>query len=187
VAKEFIIYCDESDKKGTYFSNFYGGALVCSKDLSLIEDTIKAKKLELNFHQEVKWSKVTAVYCDKYIKLIDCFFDFIKQNKVKIRIMFTQNIYIANNLSDYHKEHEYFILYYQFVKCAFGLRYSNDTAGTINVRIYFDKLPINTLEKVENFKSYIYGISKTPPLRNVQVLIPKNQIAEVDSKQHVIL
>lgn len=26
--KEYIIFCDESDKYGKYYSNFYGGAIV---------------------------------------------------------------------------------------------------------------------------------------------------------------
>ncbi len=29
---QYIIYCDESVKRGDYFSNFYGGALVRSND-----------------------------------------------------------------------------------------------------------------------------------------------------------
>ncbi len=32
----YIIYCDESVKKGKYFSNFYGGAIINSNDLDSI-------------------------------------------------------------------------------------------------------------------------------------------------------
>lgn len=187
VAKEYIIYCDESDTKGAYFSNFYGGALVSSVDLLHVETLLANKKLELNLLKEVKWEKVTSNYCEKYIQLMDCFLGLVKENKVKIRIMFTQNIFIANNLTDYHKEYEYFILYQQFVKHAFGLQYSNPCNELLRVRVYFDRLPVNTKEKVEIFKSYIHGISNNPILRNAKVQIAKDQIAEIDSKEHVIL
>ena len=33
---EFIIYTDESEKKGKFYSNFYGGVLVRSPDLQPI-------------------------------------------------------------------------------------------------------------------------------------------------------
>ena len=34
MATEFVIYTDESVKDGKFFSNFYGGALIRSSDLS---------------------------------------------------------------------------------------------------------------------------------------------------------
>lgn len=187
MANEYIIYCDESDIKGAYFSNFYGGALISSVDLLHVETLLANKKLELNLLKEVKWEKVTSNYCEKYIQLMDCFLGLVKENKVKIRVMFTQNIFIANNLTDYHREHEYFILYHQFVKHAFGLHFANPREDFLRVRVYFDRLPVNTKEKVEIFKSYIHGISNSPILRNARVQIAKDQIAEVDSKEHVVL
>src|SRR5687768_5017359 len=133
--------------KGIYFSNFYGGALISSTDLHYAERLLANKKLELNLLKEVKWEKVTTNYCDKYIQLMNCFLGLVKENKIKIRIMFTQNIFIANNLTDYHREHEYFILYHQFVKHAFGLNFSNPSKEYLRVRVYFDRLPVNTEEK----------------------------------------
>lgn len=35
-------------------------------------------------------TKVTEQYLDKYLELIDYFFEFIKSNKIKIRIIFIQ-------------------------------------------------------------------------------------------------
>ena len=33
----YLIYCDEPDDKGSYYSNFYGGALLKLSDQSAIE------------------------------------------------------------------------------------------------------------------------------------------------------
>ncbi|NLS93245.1 MAG: hypothetical protein GXX96_13905 [Planctomycetaceae bacterium] len=63
---EYIIYTDESDKKGKFYSNFYGGVLVRSVDLQGIIDRLEARKILLNMHQEVKWQKVTGNYLEKY-------------------------------------------------------------------------------------------------------------------------
>jgi hypothetical protein len=187
MSKEYIIYCDESEKNGRYYSNFYGGALIFSTHLEQVSCILRNKKIALNFLQEVKWSKVTHNYSKKYIELMECFFDLIQQGLIKIRIMFTQNIFNPNELSDYHKEHEYFLLYYQFLKHAFGLPHSNNLDGKINIRVYLDKLPNNTTEKTEIFKSYLHGLTNNPAFKKAGIIIPKNQIAEVDSKQHVIL
>jgi len=91
MAKEYIIYCDESTSSGLHFSNFYGGALVSSDDIDEVKKVLAAKKAELRFRGEVKWSKVTEPYKGKYKELMTFFFDLIRSNKIKIRIMFTQN------------------------------------------------------------------------------------------------
>lgn len=186
MAQQYIIYCDESDSRGTYFSNFYGGALVRSKDFDSIKSILETKKHELNLFNEIKWSRVTENYCDKYINLINTFLDFVFHDKIKIRIMFTQNIFEAKNLSSYHREHEYFILYYQFIKHAFGLQYSNDTQEEIKMRVYFDWLP-DTKEKAAQFKSFIQNLSSNSAFRSAKILIMQDQLAEIDSKDHVIL
>lgn len=36
MAKEYSIWCDESIKKGKYFSNFYGGVLIESKNRDFV-------------------------------------------------------------------------------------------------------------------------------------------------------
>ncbi len=99
MTKEYIIYCDESEDSGKHFSNFYGGALVRSEDIDEIRQILAAKKAELNFHGEVKWNKITSNYQDKYISLIDTFFDLIAADRIKVRVMFTQNTVVPKNLS----------------------------------------------------------------------------------------
>ena len=88
--KQYLIYADESYRKGKFFSNFYGGALIEYTCLEKISKKLNAKKEELGLFQEVKWTKVTEQYLDKYIALMDYFFEFVKSNIIKIRIMFRQ-------------------------------------------------------------------------------------------------
>ena len=85
--KQYVIYADESHRKGKYFSNFYGGALVNYAELEKISGKLNAKKKELGLFQEVKWTKVTEQYLSKYLTLINYFFEFVISNKIKIRIL----------------------------------------------------------------------------------------------------
>lgn len=183
---EYIIYCDESEKSGCRYSNFYGGALVRLQDIHGIIERIKQKKHELNLYGEVKWQKVTTTYLGKYLSLMNEFLDLAKADKVKLRIMFTQNDLQPQNLQSYHREHEYFILYYQFIKHAFGLRYSNEGGNPIEIRIYFDKLP-DTQEKSELSKDFVHGINRWPEFKRARIRILRDQLAEVTSHKHVIL
>ena len=80
--RELILYCDESIKDGEYFSNFYGGALTFSNYIVDINETLNKTKCENNLFGEIKWTKVTEQYLDKYIAVIDKFFDYIDDNKI---------------------------------------------------------------------------------------------------------
>ena len=117
---EYILWCDESEKRGRKFSNFYGGILVASSDKERIERALKAKKEELNLHGEIKWTKISATYLEKYIEYLDFFWQFVRSGEVKIRIMFMDNRNIRPDLTRQQKEEGFFILYYEFIKHAFG-------------------------------------------------------------------
>lgn len=186
MAKELLLFCDESDAKGQYYSNFYGGALVPSRHIHDVQEEIEKRKEVLNFHGEVKWQKVTSNYLDKYIDLMKLYFDLIKKEKIKIRIMFLQNAHVLRGLEPYHVEHEYFILYYQFIKHAFGLQYANSGDQYLNIRAYFDKLP-DTKEKCELFKDHLVGLNRNPQFQKAKIRIVREQIAEVISHKHDVL
>lgn len=186
MSHECVIYCDESEKSGSRYSNFYGGALVRLQDINEVIERIVSKKNELNMFGEAKWQKVTTSYLDKYCSLMDEFFDLVMVDKIKVRIMFTDNNFQPQNLGQYHRKNEYFILYYQFIKHAFGLRYSNVSNNPINIRIYFDKLP-DTREKSESFKGFVYGINRWPEFKKAKIKILREQLAEVTSHKHVVL
>lgn len=186
MTKEYIIYADESDQKGEYFSNFFGGALVRAEDFEYINRELAELKFEQHLFGEIKWNKTTEKYFEKYQAVIDKFFEFIKADLIKVRIMFTQNIYIPKGLDEYQKDNAYFMLHYQFIKHVFGLKYSNDNDLNINLRLYLDKLP-DTKEKVKIFKSYLLNLQELPDFRQVNIKIKEDQIAEVSSHDHDIL
>jgi hypothetical protein len=186
MALEYIIYCDESDEKGAHFSNFYGGTLVDSAHYEEIIAKLRECKAAQNLHKETKWTRITEHYERKYIALIDVFFDLVKAGKIKVRIMFTQNTVIAKNLTPQHVEEKYFILYYQFLKHAFGLSVSPIVDGGVNLRIYPDQIPDNK-ERVEQFRGFLMGLASSPAFRERKIRIRREDIADVDSKQHEIL
>ncbi|PMD93548.1 hypothetical protein BWI97_18320 [Siphonobacter sp. BAB-5405] len=180
---EYFIWCDESEKKGKHFSNFYGGVLVESTHLSEVELRLKQVCEEQALYSEIKWQKVTEHYLDKYKAIVGVFFDLMKEGKVKMRVMFTQNFYKPLNLTHRQIEEEFFILYYHFFKHAFGLPYSNKTGEPIYIRAYFDYLP-DKIERTKQFKEFIKGLEKTRDFKAAQIKIRKSDIAEIDSKAH---
>lgn len=184
--KEYIIYADESIGRGEYYSNFYGGLLVTSNDIDIISRRLQKEKERQHFFDEIKWSKVTSNYLEKYIAVMDAFFKYVKRGRVKVRIMFSQNIHVPVDLEEYHLEYRYYLLYYQFIKHAFGLRYSNRKGDPINLRIYFDRLP-DTREKNAMFKGHILSLERSPQFRDANIRIKEDQIAEVNSHDHVLL
>jgi len=137
-------------------------------------------------YAEIKWRKVTDQYLNKYISIMSLFFDLIEENKVKIRIMFTKNTFVPRHLDSYQKKHQYHVLYYQFLKHAFGLDYSNHSKVPTNIRLYLDKLPDSKM-KNDLFKSFIGNLNNYEPFQKNNIKIKLDQIAEVDSHKHVIL
>lgn len=75
------------------------GALINLSDINLIENALNSKKQELNLNGEIKWTKVTDNYLEKYIDMINLFFEFIKSGKIKVRIMFAQNAFVSDGLT----------------------------------------------------------------------------------------
>lgn len=121
--KEYIIFCDESDRRGVYFSNFYGGVRVGSRALPLVVEVLGKRKVDLGLTSEVKWEKTDLKIVDRYERMVEAFFDEIALGRLFVRIMFTQNARVATGLTTEHYDESYFILYYQFLKHAFGLRH----------------------------------------------------------------
>ena len=186
---EYILYCDESSSDGPIFSDFFGGCLINSKDLIEVTDALNRKKTELNLNGEIKWTKTTDQYLEKYIQIMDLFFDFIQSGKIKVRVMFRSNEDRPSNCHDRHSnDDKYFKLYYQFLKNAFGLKYIPLEAGDVFVRIYLDQLP-DKKEKCNRFKQYVQDIPNIRDFSDVKnrLHIREGDVAEVRSHEHVLL
>ena len=185
--KHYIIYADESDKKGAYYSNFFGGVLLRASERQTISEELTAKKMELGLNHEVKWQYVDQSCYERYIEFSKFFFTYVATSRLKIRIMFTQNMRVPSNLEKRHNDDQYFLLYYQFLKHAFGLKYSDYGPNQrVSVSVLPDKIP-DSRERVERFKDYLCRIPDSATYRNAKVIIPRDDIADVDSREHVIL
>jgi hypothetical protein len=185
-SREYFIWCDESDQSGKLYSNFYGGVLVKSEDFAEVINTLEKACKRLYLLDEIKWHKISGHYVNKYIELMDVFFDLVSKGKVKVRIMFTKNIHKASHQHNGHKRDAFFMLYYQFIKHAFGFAHSNNGIKEVYLRLYFDLLP-DTLEKRQLFKEYIKNLQASRPFQHAGIKIRKQDITEVDSKRHLLL
>ncbi len=182
----YYIWFDESDKEGIYYSNFYGGILVDSKNYENVISMSKAKVQELNITEEIKWQKVNEFWFEKYKELINFIFDLLSDGFIKIRIFFRSNQYIAQGLTKEQQKKTYQLLYYQFVKHAFGFQFSNKTGKPIFLKIMLDDIPLKGEDKKE-FKNFIFGLNNDEGFRKANIHIKQSDICEVDSSEHLML
>jgi Protein of unknown function (DUF3800) len=184
--KRYIIFCDESDDKGRFYSNFFGGVLIEASKQQAIHDELQNLKDDLHiFKGEMKWERITAPYAEKYIAFVNAVFDIVERGDMKIRVMFTQN---RNRpiLEDYQIGNDYFMLYYQFIKHAFGLQFSVPEGWTASAAVLLDDVPHNA-QKLHQFKNYLSSLSAFPKWTRAGFSIAYEDIAEINSKDHNIL
>ena len=181
---EYILYCDESVAKGSKFSDFFGGCIVEAGRQTAISEQLNAKKLALGMNAEVKWTKVSEPYVEKYCELIHLFFDFVRSGDIKVRIMFCKTV----NQHSTAEEHDqrYFKLYYQFLKHSFGFKTNRDITGDYYVHFYLDELPDHT-EKANEFKQFLCGLPAIQDMKGTGLHIRERDIGEVHSHDHVLL
>ncbi len=184
--KEYIVFCDESDKKGKYYSNFYGGLVVGSSHYQRVTEKLNNAKVELNLHKEVKWEKVSENYLSKHQELMRVFFEEIKASNVRVRIMFRQNAHVPQGLTKEDREMEYFKLYYQFIKHGLGLKHITVEETSVKLRLYFDQFP-DTKEKTEQFKGFLLGLPQYRSFQSANIRLLKEDITEVRSHDHILL
>ena len=138
--KEYLIICDESDRKGPFFSNFYGGVRIGASQLQSVTQRLQLKKLSLGLQSEVKWAKADATTVARYETMMSAFFDEIAAGRLVMRVMFTQNALVPKGLTEQHHAEGYYILYYQFLKHGFGLRHMPAHEKPPRLRIYLDEI-----------------------------------------------
>lgn len=184
--EEYIVYCDESSDKGSLYVDFYGGSIVRADKLPTIEKALNAKKEELNLRGEIKWSKVTAQYLDRYQKMIRLFFDYVRTGDIHVRIMFRKksNQRIIGDVTS--KDDRYFKLYYQFLKHSFGFRTPASHTGEYYVHFLLDELPDHSAD-ADRFKNYLGDLPQTVDMQGTGMRIRKRDIGEVKSHDHVVL
>jgi hypothetical protein len=184
--KEYIIFCDESDREGKYYSNFYGGLIVGASQYMRVSAVLDKIKQEQHLFGDVKWEKVSEQYLPKYVALMRAFFAEVTAGNVKVRIMFRQKAFRPTGLTREDYEMRYFKLYYQFIKHAFGLALVPRMSGGIRLRLYFDRLP-ETREKTEMFKGFIHAIQTTRTFAASGITLDRQDITEVRTRDHVLL
>jgi len=183
---EYIIYCDESVSNGKIHTDFFGGVLVRNTDYDSIRNALNGKKTELNLQGEIKWVKVTENYLDKYKMMMALFFSFIKENRLKVRIMFRETSQTPSNLNPEQIHNRYSLLYYQFVKNAFGLVYHDvPEKKPVYLRLYFDEIPY-PLDQRNAFKTHILSLQHNSRFRKARLKIRVEDVVEINSSKHSI-
>lgn len=184
--REYVLFCDESDKDGPHYCNFYGGLIVGGSMYQAVSERLDAVKARENLHNEVKWQRVTGPYLNKYKALMSAFFDELEAGHVKVRIMFRQAAREPEGLTAEQIGSSYYRLYYQFIKHAFGLRHLPHREEGTRLRLYFDQFP-DTGQQVTDFKGFIKRLERVPGFRRANIRIREEDITEVRSHEHVLL
>ena len=183
---EYIVYCDESSDKGSLYVDFYGGSIVRADKLPEIVAALNAKKEELNLHGEIKWTKVTEQYLERYQEMIRLFFTYVRAGDIRVRIMFrkkTNQRAVGDGMS---KDDRYFKLYYQFLKHSFGFRAPATYTGQYYVHFLLDELPDHSAD-ADRFKNFLCDLPQTKDMQGTGMWIRKRDIGEVKSHDHVVL
>lgn len=183
--KEYILFCDESELKGRYFSNFYGGVMVGSSQYERVTSLLNEEKNRLNLLGEVKWSKVTRPYLTKYQELMQAFFKEVAAGHLRVRIMFRQNAHVPVGLTQDQLDGSYFRLYYQFIRHAFGLMQRPEPVTAAKLRLYFDQFP-ETGEAAAQFKGYLLALGQNSRIKAAGFTLLEEDVAEFRSHDHVL-
>ena len=179
----YVIVCDESTKDGLFYSYFLGGAIVKESDYDYINQELYRLKHMLVL-SEMKRNRIDTSNAEKYMKVLGLFFNFIREGKIKVRVMFCNNNYLARSSKE--KEDVTFNkFYYFFLKYSFALKY---TPSDINLHIIFDELP-DKKEKNDEFKKHLIENLNIEPQfpSHHSVSLQLENIQEVDSRKHIIL
>jgi hypothetical protein len=185
--KEYVLFCDESDRRGRFYSNFYGGVRVPASQLRTVELALQAEKQRLGLTSEIKWEKVGPGIVERYERFVAVFFEQIRADRAFMRIMFTHNVHVPAGLTHEQSSESYYLLYCQFLKHGFGLAHLPAHAAPPRLRIYLDEIG-DTREQVAKFKGFVRGLPDTKTIRAAGGLILEDSaITEVRSHDHVIM
>lgn len=183
----FYLWTDESDSYGKYYANFYGGILIQSENYEEVLHRLQTAVESVGLtDEEIKWQKVNAYTEERYKRIIDVLFEILGEGKAKMRIFFRHRRHEPLGLSNEQRRKEYQMLYYQFIKHAFGLGYCNPSGKPIRLRLFLDDMPLKKLDRQE-FLDAIYKLNATVGFEKANIHIAEGDVAEVNSKKHLPL
>lgn len=180
------IWLDESDKKGQYYSNFYGGILIKSDDLDDVLSQARDLFQEKGIWEEIKWQKVNKHTYEAYLSVVDFIFRILAENKAKIRIFFRNNQNKPINLTEEQRRNEFTILYYEFIKNAFGLQYCDMPDGLKDVSLYLDEIPASG-SQIAEFRHFLVNLNDDSGFKRNGIKFHESRIVEVKSDEEIPL
>lgn len=185
--REYILFCDESDRRGLYYSNFYGGIRVPASRLQSAQERLLSLKNHLGLLHEIKWAKTDLSCVERYTEFIRVFFDLIASGHIFMRVMFTHNYHAPTGLTPEQHADSYYLLYYQFLKHGFGLAHIPPHSQPPRFRVYLDEIG-DTREQVAKFKGFITGLPNTKTIRSSGgIILDAQDITEVRSHDHILM
>lgn len=132
--KKYHIFCDESCLSNRY--SCYSGIIIENCFLEKVKNTILNSRKENNLYAEIKWSKISNQYEEKYINLIKAIESLINKDIMHFRSIIIDNHKINHKkYNDNNKEIGLYKFYYQLLKHCF-LKDINQTA---EINVYIDK------------------------------------------------
>ncbi len=182
--RTIFIYCDESISRGRFYSNFYGGLLIEGRSIDRVERRLTNTIREAGLTGEVKWTAITPSVAGRYMLVVDALFGEMREGRVKIRIMFTQNRDVPS-LTEAQRDSGYHRLYYQFIKWAFGLQFAGDPGEETRVHLRLDKMPASR-EQIAQFKGFVAALNTNRDFRESGVCFDKRRIVQIDSRRHAL-
>lgn len=142
---KYHIYCDESSLSDRY--SCYGGIIVNNNYLSLVRDAITSLRDKHFLNTEIKWSKISNQYYNKYYNLICDISSLVNKDIIHFRSIVIDNHQVShsrNNNGD--KEKGMYKFYYLLLKHCF----LKDISGECD--IYIDKRSTNyNLDELRDF------------------------------------
>jgi len=135
---------------------------------------------------ELKWGKVDQKSVELYARVMVAFFDEMQSGNLVMRVMFTKNSSVPVGLTQEHHDEGYYILYYEFLKHCFGLRYMPPHSTPPRFRIYLDELG-DTEEQLSKFRGFISGLSSESHIRKTGMQLALRDITHVRSHDHLLM
>ena len=161
--------------------------ILLASDREPINAALNSKKAELGLTHEIKWQYVDPTNVARYAAFMEEYFSFVASGRLRVRIMFTQNINVPTRLTKQHHKDRYYFLYYQFIKHAFGISACNpNSMDRVYFQIFPDALPGNAKGN-NQFKRYVGRVMESRLLRYRNLHVASDGVSKVDSSDHVIL